>query len=285
MIPKHGGGTSACSTTGNENVRRPLILQNAANGAFFSSISTATDEGNATYNALLFSVNHRMSHNFTLLANYTWSHCIDLGDFAGELSASRLIANPNNFAADVGNCSFDIRHIFNSSLVARSPKFSNGIADKLLGSWQVSNTLGYRTGNHFSIVGGTDNSLTGVRQDRVNLVGDPLSGNCPNGSPVGSVNCWFNTSAVVTNPIGTFGTAGRNIIEGPGFLTFNARVSRLFKVHGEQTVMLLFEGFNVLNHPNFANPSSSNPSSNGFGTITTTLGTPRVLQLGGKYIF
>lgn len=285
VIPKHGAGKSACSTTGNEQVRRALNLQNPATGSFFSSISTATDEGNASYNALFLNVNHRFSRNFSLLANYTWSHCIDLGDFGGELSSSRLIANPNNFAADRGNCSFDVRHIINTSLVAYGPNFGHGIAGKFFNDWQFSSILGYRTGNHFSILGGTDASLTGIKQDRVDLVGDPTSGACPNGAAVGSVGCWFNTSAVATNATGTFGTSGRNIIEGPGFLTFNAGVSRQFKVRESQSLMLRFEAFNVLNHPNFANPSNSNPASTGFGTITTTLGTPRVLQLAAKYIF
>ena len=105
------------------------------------------------------SVNHRLNHNFTILANYTYSHCISLGDFGGELSSSRLITNPNNFDADRGNCSFDIRHIFNSSLVANSPRFSSGWMRVLFSDWQLSNILGYRTGNHFSALGGTDSSL------------------------------------------------------------------------------------------------------------------------------
>src|SRR5262249_11144010 len=103
-IPTHGTGASPCSTTRNEQVRRILNLQNPAAGFFYSSISTSTDEGNASYNGLLVSVNHRLSHNFTLLTNYTWSHCIGMGEFGGELSASRLISNPNNFGADHGNC-------------------------------------------------------------------------------------------------------------------------------------------------------------------------------------
>lgn len=292
-IPTHGAGTSPCSTTGNEQVRRALSLVNPVAGAFFSSVSTASDEGNASYNGVLFSVNHRFSQNFTLLANYTYSHCISLGDFGGELSSSRLITNPNNFDADRGNCSFDVRHIINSSLVANSPRFSSGWARTLFSSWQLSNILGYRTGNHFSVLGGTDSSLTGIKQDRADIIGDPNSGSCPNGAPVGSSTCWFNTGAFVNAAAGNFGTSSRNSLEGPGFLTFNTGLSRQFKVREGQSLMLRGEAFNLLNHPNFANPvatnaglgTTANPPAAQFGKIISTLGSPRVLQLAAKYIF
>jgi hypothetical protein len=75
------------------------------------------------------------------------------------------------------------------------------------------------------------------------------------------------------------------MIEGPGFLTFNTGLSRQFKIREGQNLMLRGEAFNLLNHPNFANPSNSNPSSNQFGQITSTLGSPRVLQLAFKYLF
>src|SRR5262249_37127625 len=150
-----------------------------------------------------------------------------------ELSASRLIANPSNFDADRGNCSFDIRHIFNSSFVASSPRFSGTAARLLLSDWQASTIIGYRTGNHFSVLGGTDNSLTGIKQDRADIIGDP-NGSCPGGVAVHTIACWFNTSAFATNATGTFGTSGRNMIEGPGNLTFNAALSRKFNIREKQ---------------------------------------------------
>ncbi|HVG91723.1 MAG TPA: carboxypeptidase regulatory-like domain-containing protein, partial [Alphaproteobacteria bacterium] len=163
----------------------------------------------------------------------------------------------------------------------------------LFSDWQLSNILGYRTGNHFSVLGGTDSSLTGIKQDRANLIGDPNSGTCPNGAPVGSVTCWYNTSAFVNGAAGTFGTSTRNMLEGPGFLTFNTGLSRQFKVRESQNLMLRGEVFNLLNHPNFANPNGSNaglgtatnPPAQTFGQITTTLGSPRVFQVAMKYIF
>jgi hypothetical protein len=83
------------------------------------------------------------------------------------------------------------------------------------------------------------------------------------------------------------------MLEGPGFLTFNTGVSRQFKVRESQSLMLRGEAFNLLNHPNYANPAatnaglgtSANPPAAQFGKINTTLGSPRVLQVAMKYIF
>jgi hypothetical protein len=85
------------------------------------------------------------------------------------------------------------------------------------------------------------------------------------------------------------------MLVGPGFLTFNTGVSRQFKVRESQSLMLRGEAFNLLNHPNYANPGATNAGTNftsplvspakQFGQITTTLGSPRVLQVAMKYIF
>jgi len=78
-------------------------LQNPVAGSFYSSISTTTDEGNASYNAMFVSVNHRLSQNFTLIANYTWSHCIDLGDFWRRAFQQPFNLEPQQLLDDVGN--------------------------------------------------------------------------------------------------------------------------------------------------------------------------------------
>src|SRR6185312_155072 len=100
------------------------------------------DQGlNSNYNGLLLSMQHRFSHSFTVLTNYTWSHCLSYSDFSGELAGGGSYSNPYNRALDYGNCGFDIRHNWNTSLVVISPMKGNGLAARLLGNWQFSPIL------------------------------------------------------------------------------------------------------------------------------------------------
>ena len=289
--PVHGTGTSVCSTTSNTAKRRVLSLIDPTQGAFFSSVTSAFDGANANYNAMLLSVNHRFSNHFTLNANYTFSHCISEGDFNGELTNSRQTQSPDPTFNERGNCGFDRRQIFNSALIAYSPNFENTLAHVFLSDWMFSSILSYTTGQALSpIIGSGDNSLSAIGKDRPNAVGDPFSGECPATAatnnqpvPIGTPGCWFNTSAFVANPTGTFGNAGRNILFGPGILTFNAGITRQFRITERQTLMVRFEAFNAINKLNLGNPNLSQSSAQ-FGQIRSALD-PRVLQLALKYSF
>jgi hypothetical protein len=70
---------------------------------------------------MLLSLNHRMDSHFSLLANYTWSHCIDDGDVQSEITGG--YQDPSNRHASRGNCYTDVRQLFNLSLVADGPHF------------------------------------------------------------------------------------------------------------------------------------------------------------------
>ena len=300
VIPVHGTGTKPCSSSGNENMRRPLLLEHpgAVNpngtctfGSCFGSIAATNDEGNASYNALLLTARHRMNHNFTVLANYTYSHCIDLGEFLGELANSREVSNPNNILGERGNCGTDVRHNINASLVANSPSFGRGWTRRVVSGWQFSTIASYRTGLPFTPTHGGDTSLSGIRQDRADLVPgqDPFSGSCTFAKtgitiPVGSAGCWFNTSAFTANGPNDFGNAGRNMLSGPGFLQFDAALGRSFQVREGKALLLRVDAFNLLNHPNLGVPTGDQ-SSNNFGMVNGQLGSPRVLQGAAKFTF
>ena len=65
------------------------------------------------------SLNHRLSSTFSLLANWTWSKCLDIEDAQGDL-AGITVENPNNPAMDYGPCGSDYRNIENIVVVAKS---------------------------------------------------------------------------------------------------------------------------------------------------------------------
>ncbi len=280
-------GSKPCSSTSNTNQRRVLYLANPAAGAYYSNLTEPNDGANASYNGMLLSVNHRFSQHFTLLVNYTWSHCISEGDFTGELTNSRPMETPNNLAAERGNCGFDRRQLFNSSFVLSSPRFSRRAMQMLLGNWRLSSIISYSSGPWLNILTGTDKSLSGIGKDRPDQIADSSTGSCPgpNGTsiPVGSVTCWFNTTAFAANAPGTFGNVGRNTIEGPSFFGFDTAVTRQFRIREQQRLQIRFEAFNVLNHPNFNGPNLTFTNSR-FGQITTSRD-PRILQFALKYVF
>ena len=91
---------------------------------------------------------HRFTENYTILANYTYSHCISEADFGGDLGGANT-EQPFNRNADRGNCAFDLRHIFNLSLVALSPHFAGVWTNRLLGNWQFAPIISAHSGTWF----------------------------------------------------------------------------------------------------------------------------------------
>jgi len=286
------------ASTSNINCRRTLYRMNPSQGQYFSNMTSLWDGANGSYNGLLLTARHRFSHNYTLMTNYNWSHCISDQDFTGELTNSRptLYSSPLNapdfhaLANDRGNCGFDLRQNFNASLVVSSPKFSGKLKSILLNDWQLAPLISYRTGAFFTVLTGADTALqstTTAFKDRPNQIGDPMSGSCTvsgNSVPVGDRNCWFNTTAFQAPTSGTFGNVRRNSISGPGAFRFDASISRKIELREGKELQLRLENFNVLNHPMLANPTATANSAN-FGRILTQIGDGRTFQAAVKFIF
>jgi hypothetical protein len=265
------------STVPNTQQRRLLNLLNPANGAYYANITLADDGVNTNYNALRLSAQHRFSHNFTLLSVYTWSHCLQNAETYGNRNSqgANQYQNPYNRNADYGACDFDLRHNSANSLVYETPKFANRFENHLLGNWQLGALVSIHTGFPFTPLTGVDNSLTGVRQDRPNVAGNPYVQNT-------NTLVWIDPAAFVANPLGTFGNASYNGLRGPAFFDLDANLTRFFPVGEHRRFELRFEFFNLLNHTNFSTPVATLGST--FGKILSA-GDPRILQFAGKFTF
>ena len=246
----------------------------------FGPITTFASLGESTYHALQLSVNKRLTHGFTVLASYTWSRFIDTASGDGDGGS-----NPFDLSVDKGTSDLDIPHVFVASFVYDLPKLPNAsrAVRHIFGSWQTTGIVLLRSGTPFSVVSGRDNSQSGVNLDRADLVGDPgLPGNRTRDEVL---ERYFNTAAFAQNATGTFGTAGRNILRGPGFANVDFGLFKDFRgLRGTHKIQFRSEVFNLFNRQNLANPDA-NLSSPGFGRITNTVGDPRVVQVALKYVF
>ena len=69
-------------------------------------------------------------------------------------------------------------------------------------------------------------------------------------------NQWFNTAAFSMPAYGTFGNAGRNILEGPGYQNVNLALLKRVALRGRTSLQLRAEAFNLLNRTNFDLPDN-----------------------------
>ncbi len=286
-----------CSTTSTTNQRRLFSLTNPTYGPAYGSVNTMDDGAVAHYNGLLLSLEHRIAHNFTFLGNYTDSYCISDTDFGAAL-ATPGNSQPFNRHADWGPCVFDTRHIFNTSLVATSSlKTSRTWVNRLLSDWQVAPLIHASSGQPLNVTVGKDNSLTGLNNDRPNLVLTNTSATntvCNNGTT--ACRQFLNPAAFSANALGTFGNLGHNALRGPSTVNFDAALSRLFRVTERYSLQARVDAFNVLNHTNFVGAISPAGTVTGYTTLDTnqssgTFGRaraafdPRIFQFSMKFLF
>jgi hypothetical protein len=278
----------ACSTTTNSNQRRVLYLAYPSQGQYIAQMITADTGGNSFYQGALTSIQHRFSHNFSTLVNYTWSHCIDDEDFVGDMHNSQY-QNPYNRRGERGDCNFDFRQVFNATAVYVSPK-GGSLLGRIAGNWELAPLIRGTSGAPLTVNSGKDNSLTAMNPvtDRPNLV----LPNAVYNSTIGPALQWFNPAAFAANPTGTYGNSGRDTLRGPGTFNFDVSLSRSFKFGERITLQARGEAFNIINHTNLGFGTSGagtvgasmNITSSTFGQLTAAAD-PRIMQFALKLMF
>ena len=274
----NGQNFNPCSTTGNLNQRRALVVQNATEGRSYGSISQMDDGGTSSYHGMLFSVQRRRAKGLTVQGNYTWSHCIgDLGNTSTGVAGTNYMI-PGNRASSRGNCSFqDRRHVANISTVYETPQVGSRLLRMLAGGWQVSGIIRFQSGNYLSVTSGLDQALTGAAAQRANQVlAEPYAADRTAG-------LWLNPRAFAQPGLGTYGNMGIANIRGTSRLNIDTGVTRTFKIVETHSLQFRWEIFNLPNLVNFDNPTAALNSPN-FGRILGA-GDPRIMQAALKYQF
>jgi hypothetical protein len=238
----------------------------------------------STYHSLQAQFDHRFSHNFSMLANFTWSKLIDdsSSDWGGFWSLDALGQDFYNRKAERSVSAGDIPFRFTMAPVVQLPFgpgqkwLDSGVASDVLGGWRLSAIYTISAGTPFGI---TDNSYgfcngAGVLEDRPNVIGNvgSISGSQR------SVNLWFNNQALdfagtcpgphLVNAAPSadfccdltkaFGNAPRffSNVRAPGVDNLDFSLQKDFKIPAGEQTKLTFEAsvFNLPNHPQFAEP-------------------------------
>jgi len=99
----------------------------------------------------------------------------------------------------------------------------------------------------------------------------------------------FNVNCFAAPPIGGFGSEARvdASLRSDGINNFDFALFKRTAITERAGIEFRFEFFKLFNHPQFGFPGTNfvSRSSNGFGTVTSQLNNPRLIQFALKFQF
>ena len=247
----------------------------------FSGGDNYTNSGSSSYNALQVKLEKRYSAGLSLLAAYSYSKLID----SGNIDSNNSVQDPRNLALDRGVAQYDVPQRLVTSFTYELP-FGKGkpflgsasrLTDGLVGGWSLGGIVTFQSGFPFSPTMNADPTNTGNAYDsRPDRIG---SGKIDNWT----VQRYFDTSAFQIPGLYQIGTAGRNILRGPGLANWDLSLLKRISITERVSLELRFESFNTFNNPQFLNPDNNIQSSTA-GQILSARDA-RVLQIASKLYF
>jgi len=212
-----------------------------------------SSEGDSIMHALTLRFRKRLTNGFAASVAYTLSRSIDNASSIGG-AAAVVAQNDQDLAAERGLSSFDQRHRLSGDFTYELPFgankhwFTTGAAAALLGNWQLNGNVSLASGTPFTarILGDIGDVARGTNGTlRADYLGGPITIAGP------SIDQFFNTAAFAVPAPGTFGSASRNMIIGPGSHLLNAQFSRDLVMPHNRGLTLQFTASNLLNTVNY----------------------------------
>lgn len=286
----------------------------------FNYIYWEESAAKSNYNALQATYRIDNWHGVFSSLNYTWSHSIDTASDGEDYvpNAAQPTDSTQPFS-NRGNSNFDVRKRLTWNFIYNFP--NPAAMKKLTNGWGLNGILTVQSGQPFHmILEADDYDGAGTFFPKPDVVG-PIKYNYSDptqflqltsfAAPCTPVAGGFDgTAASCTYGTRHFGNLGRNSLVGPPFRQLDFSIFKNTNITERLKLELRFEAYNILNHPNFANPIwpnfLSDPTlTNSFNTngtlagylpLTTTAdvgpgypflggGGPRSMQIAAKFTF
>jgi hypothetical protein len=277
------GGTTSCYPTGGPGCGNSYGVGRVYGSNPYATFYLMQEQSTAksNYNSLQTSLRVNNWRGVTSIVNYTWSHsqdtASDLDDFENNAAQPNDSTRPN---LEYGNSNFDVRNRFTWIFGYELPQHGSG---RLRNGWGFNSILTLQSGQPFQFNYNfqSDFSGSGEGDDRLDVVGpivyhkrDPF-----NYVQLSSfaLPCTLTTFALAS-PTGSaddcvpgtrhFGNERRTSLVGPEFKQWDLAIYKTTAITERLSIQLRAEFFNVVNHPNFANPFLptfvADPGINGF---------------------
>jgi len=267
----------------------------------FGGAALVTNLANSTYHSMHVSVTKRLSQGFTNQTTYSWSKSLGTFFMDPRNRSSKSLQTFHRTHEFRSNGTYTLPLGPNQKLLSSAPSWVSRIVERwqigAIFSWNSGAPLSFQAGpNPFMQLaplgaGSTSNfpnvvgnfpknsgqvTISEIQAGRIEYfpglqrVNDPLQSSLAQG-----LTSFSNLTAikdakgniVLTNPeAGKIGNMGAYWIEGPGQIGLNANLLKRIRLAESKEFEIRLDAINVLNHPNFSNPTMNILDPN-FGTI------------------
>ena len=248
------------------------------------------------YHSLTFEMERRYANGFAYQFSYVLAKDI------GDLERGQVAENPFDLARERGNWLDIPRHRLAGYLLYELPfgkqrRFltsAHPLVNALAGGWELSIVYQRHSGQFLTpLWTGPDPTGTAFTSSgtpaqvtiRPNQVGNP---NLP--ASERTTARWFDPTAFAPPTPGSFGTASKGLIHGPGATVWDLGLAKQFDLAGRLRMRWEITGTNILNTPNWSNPGTNISSVAQVGVISGVGGVanldpsgPRQFRMGIRF--
>ena len=294
---------AACFGTPGTTLPDPNSLRTFAPG--IGRIFSLQNVADSNYNALQMTLRHATGP-LTVGVAYSYSHSID---DSSDRSDTNLV-NALDLASNRASSSFDERHLLSVSYMYKldnlldklrlslsnwskdsgtpPPEVSSRFGRTVATGWELTGITVYQSGTPFSVVNGASSDGISVLDNAgvangigagayPDVIGNPRSKAPYDQNSIGPA--LYNPAAFAAPTGLTFGNIGRNFLNNPSRLNFDAAILKHFKPTEGTTLEFRAEAFNVFNHTEFIiyDPDRGNQANNAvscYGSQSYSAGDP-----------
>ncbi len=263
-------------------------------GGEFSGLTLLS--ASAIYHSLQVRFQKRPSHYVSFEGNYTFSKAIDDSSAGANafITDSLSSGNPqelDNLRAERSISANDATHRMVLATIVDLPvgrnrwigRDMNRIVDVFVGGWSVSTILTFQTGTPIALISG--GSLENGTQ-RPDVTCPQVSSGISYHKAAATGASIFNLDCLDSPGDQVAGNAPRYFsnLRSDGIHNVDVSLSKEFGIREGMKLQVRGEFFNFTNTPRFAIPDTTLTDAE-FGQVNSTLGSPRVAQVGIRFEF